>query len=302
MTGRTAVLTWTARRGRERRRRRLLPYALVAPAVGLVGLITVYPSLYVAYTALTDWSLQRASVGFVGLGNFGILVRDPLFWRVLLNTLAFLVGSLTGAVGLGLVLALLLSRRLPGRAVFRSVAIVPFTISAVVVGVMWRWIVDPDLGIGNYTIALATGVWVPFLLNEQLALGLLVLVEVWRTAGYAMVLLLAGLQGIDPGLYEAAAIDGADARRRLRHITLPLLVPTILVTMVLLSIYAVNLVDLILVITGGGPARLTETIGVYMWKESFVFFNIGYGAAVAIVMFALNLTLTLLYFAVFRRD
>lgn len=302
MTHRAATLPWAGPRAWERRRARLLPYVLVAPAVGLVALITVYPSLYVIYTALTDWSLQRTAVRFVGLGNLLLLGHDPVFWRTVLNTAAFLIGSLVGTVLLGLVLALVLNERLPGRSIFRSIAMVPFTISAVVVGVMWRWIVDPDIGIGTYALASAFRVYVPFLLDDRIALGLLVLIEIWRNGGYAMILLLAGLQGIDPVVYEAAAIDGATLGQRLRYVTLPLLTPTILVTMVLLSIHGVNLVDLILVVTGGGPARLTETIGVYMWKESFVFFNIGYGAAVAMVMFALNLGLTIAYVTLFRRE
>ncbi len=301
MRGRVVALPWAGQRTWERRRGRLLPYLLVSPAVVLVGLITIYPSLYVVYTGLTDWSLQRAVIRFVGTNNFLTLGRDPLFWQTVLNTAVFLVGSLTGAIVLGLILALLLNERLPARSIFRSAAMVPFTISAVVVGVMWRWIVQADIGIASYSLASLFHVSVPFLLDDRIALGLLILIEIWRTTGYAMILLLAGLQGIDPIMYEAAEIDGANLRQRLGYLTLPLLMPTILVATVLLSISGVNLIDLILVVTGGGPARLTETIGVYMWKESFVFFNIGYGAAVAMIMFLLNLGLTLAYFVIFRR-
>ena len=302
MRGRVVALPWAGQRTWERRRGRLLPYLLVTPAVVLVGLITIYPSLYVVYTGLTYWSLQRAGIRFVGARNFLSLGRDPLFWQTVLNTAVFLVGSLTGAIVLGLILALILNERLPARSIFRSAAMVPFTISAVVVGVMWRWMVQADIGIASYGLASLFHVSVPFLLDDRIALGLLVLIEIWRTTGYAMILLLAGLQGIDPIMYEAAEIDGATLRQRLRYLTLPLLMPTILVATVLLSISGVNLIDLILVVTGGGPARLTDTIGVYMWKESFVFFNIGYGAAVAIIMFLLNLGLTLAYFVIFRRS
>ena len=279
----------------------LYPYLLVAPAIILVGVITIYPTLYVIYTSLTNWSLQRLSTRFVGAENFVKVAGDPLFWRTAVNTALFLSGSLFGAIILGFILALILNLHLPGRAFFRSTVMVPFTISAVVVGVMWRWMVQPDIGIASYTLARTFHLSIPFLLDDRIAMGLLIVIEIWRDTGYAMILLLAGLQGIDPGVYEAAAVDGANAGQRLRYLTIPLLAPTVLVTVVLLTIHNINLIDLILVVTGGGPARLTETIGLYMWKESFVFFNIGYGAAIAVLMFALNLGLTLVYLYAFRR-
>lgn len=279
----------------------ILPYLLIAPALLLIGTITVYPSLYVFYTALTDWSLERPTVHFVALHNFFHLTADPVFWHTIRNTLGFLLGTLVGTVLLGLMLAILLNERLPGRSIFRSVAMIPFTISSVVAAVMWRWMVQPDIGILNYSIASMLDVSVSFLFDSRIAIGLLVVIEIWANGGYAMTLFLGGLQGIDPVVYEAAAIDGANARQRLQYVTLPLLTPTILVSMVLLSIHAVNQVALIVVLTGGGPARLTETVSVYMWKESFSFFNIGYGSAVAVVIFLLNLGLTLLYLRLLSR-
>jgi multiple sugar transport system permease protein len=166
---------------------------------------------------------------------------------------------------------------------------------------MWRWILLPDIGIVNYLLS-GVGVNVSFFLSPAAAMATMVVVEVWRSTGYGMILLLAGLQGIDRTLYEAARIDGAGFWRALRHITLPLLVPTLLVATILLSIRSINLIDIPLVVTGGGPARMTETLGLYMWKESFSFHHIGYGSAVAIVMFAINLVLTVLYIRALRRD
>ena len=180
------------------------------------------------------------------------------------------------------------------RTFYRSTVVLPWALTAVVVGVMWRWMLIPDIGIVNYALS-GLGINVSFFLSPAAAMATMILVEVWRSTGYGMILVLAGLQGIEPSLYEAARIDGAGFWRALRHITLPLLVPTLLVATILLSIRSVNLIDIPLVVTGGGPARMTETLGLYMWKESFSFHHIGYGSAVAIVMFAINLALTVLY-------
>ena len=273
---------------------RVLPYLLVAPAVILVLALTVYPTIYVFQTSFSDWNLMRTVTRAVGLRNYVELARDSLALRALLNTVLFLVGSLALILVLGLALALALNEPVRFRSFFRSTVVLPWALTAVVVGVMWRWILIPDIGIANYMLA-GLGINVSFFLSPAAALATMILVEVWRSTGYGMILLLAGLQGIDPTLYEAARIDGAGFGKALRFITLPLLVPTLLVATILLSIRSVNLIDIPLVVTGGGPARMTETLGLYMWKESFSFYHIGYGSAVAMVMFAINLVLTVLY-------
>jgi multiple sugar transport system permease protein len=273
---------------------RVLPYLLVAPAVILVFGLTIYPTLYVLQTSFTDWNLMRVVTRSVGLRNYIELAQDPLARRALGNTGVFLVGSLALILGLGLALALALNERVRFRAFYRSTVVLPWALTAVVVGVMWRWILIPDIGIANYMLA-GFGINISFFLSPAVALATMILVEVWRSTGYGMILVLAGLQGIDGTLYEAARIDGAGFWRALRFITLPLLVPTLLVATILLSIRSVNLIDIPLVVTGGGPARMTETLGLYMWKESFAFYHIGYGSAVAIVMLAINLVLTVLY-------
>ena len=273
---------------------RVLPYFLVGPAVLLVFALTVYPTVYVLATSFTDWNLMRTVTKPVGFRNYVDLAGDELAIRALVNTVLFLVGSLALILVLGLALALALNEPVRFRTFFRSTVVLPWALTAVVVGVMWRWMLIPDIGIVNYMLA-GLGINISFFLSPAAALATMVLVEVWRSTGYGMILVLAGLQGIEPSLYEAARIDCAGFWRALRHITLPLLVPTLLVATILLSIRSVNLIDIPLVVTGGGPARMTETLGLYMWKESFSFHHIGYGSAVAIVMFAINLVLTVFY-------
>ena len=146
-------------------------------------------------------------------------------------------------------LALALNEPVRFRTFFRSTVVLPWALTAVVVGVMWRWILIPDIGIANYMLS-GLGINVSFFLNPVTAMATMILVEVWRSTGYGMILVLAGLQGIDGTLYEAARIDGAGYWRALHHITLPLLVPTLLVATILLSIRSVNLIDIPLVVTG----------------------------------------------------
>ena len=279
----------------------MLPYLLVAPAVLLVFALTIYPTVYVLLTSFTDWNLMRTVTKVVGAKNYVDLVGDELALRALVNTVIFLVGSLALILVLGLALALALNEPVRFRTFFRSTVVLPWALTAVVVGVMWRWILLPDIGIVNYALS-GLGINVSFFLSPGLALATMIVVEVWRSTGYGMILVLAGLQGIDGTLHEAARIDGAGFWRALRHITLPLLVPTLLVATILLSIRSVNLIDIPLVVTGGGPARMTETLGLYMWKESFSFHHIGYGSAVAIVMLAINLLLTVLYIRSLSRE
>ena len=280
---------------------RVLPYLFVAPAVLLVFALTVSPIVYVIRTSLTDWNLTRTITQDVGLENYVEMANDPLVLRALVNTGVFVGGSTLLILVLGLALALALNEPIRFRTFFRSSVILPWALTAVVVGVMWQWILIPDIGIVNYMLS-TVGLNVTFFLDPHIALGTMTMIEVWRSTGYGMIILLAGLQAIDSTLYEAARIDGAGFWKNLRYITLPLLVPTLLVAVILLSIRSVNLIDIPLVVTGGGPARMTETLGLYMWKESFSFYHIGYGSAVAVVMFLLNLILTVFYIRVMTRD
>jgi ABC-type sugar transport system permease subunit len=158
------------------------------------------------------------------------------------------------------------------------VALVPWAISAVVAGVVWRWMLMPETGVITYLLGQA-GIVAEFLMHPVLALVSIVMVDAWRQVGYAAIFLLAGLQSIDPSLYEAASVDGASKWTAFRRITLPLLAPSLLVLLILLTIHALNTVDVILVVTGGGPARLTETLAFHMYKEALYYFNIGYGSS-----------------------
>jgi putative chitobiose transport system permease protein len=276
---------------------RLLPYLLVLPAAVIVFGMTLYPTVQVLRSSLTDWSLNRQGIKFIGLQNYRWLFTDPQFWLTLKNTTIFSVGVLLFVLTFGLLLALALDERLPLRTFFRSAVVMPWAITAVVTGLMWRWMMLPDIGILTYGLE-QIGLRVPFLLDSTIALGALIVIDAWRSTGYGMILLLAGLQGIDPTLHDAAKVDGASYSQYVRHIVIPLLVPTLIVVAILISIHTVNLIDIVLVVTGGGPARQTETLGLFMWKESFQLFGVGYGSAIAVIMFGINLIMTVFYIKV----
>lgn len=290
---RTVAGAASARRW-QRVTNRLLPYVLVLPAVIIVLGMTLYPTLHVLRSSLTDWSLNRIGTEFIGLQNYRWLLTDPHFWLTLQNTVVFSVGVLLLVLTFGLLLALALNENLRFRTLFRSAVVMPWAITAVVTGLMWRWMMLPDIGILTYLLD-QVGLRVPFLLNSAVALAALIVIDAWRSTGYGMVLLLAGLQGIDPTLQDAAKIDGASYGQYVRHIVIPLLIPTLIVVTILISIHTVNLIDIVLVVTGGGPARQTETLGLFMWKESFQLFSVGYGSAIAVIMFAINLVMTMVY-------
>jgi len=281
--------------GLSGRLRRWAPgYLFIAPAVLFLVALTVYPSLYLIGLSITDWKLTNEPA-VVGLSNFVTFFEQSASWRVLYVTLLFLVLDVAVVLGLGLPLALALNGRLRWRGLFRAAALVPWAVSAVVAGVVWRWMLLPETGVLTHFLS-QVGIEAEFLLDPTMALVSIVLVDAWRQIGYAAIFLLAGLQSIDPVLYEAARVDGAGPLASFRYVTIPLLAPAGLVLLILLTIHALNTVDVVLVVTGGGPMRLTETMAFHMYKEALYYFNVGYGSAVSVLLLLANLLLAVLYF------
>jgi multiple sugar transport system permease protein len=282
-------------RGLAAKLRRWAPgYLFILPAVVVLTVMTVYPSLNLIRLSLTDWKLT-GDPKFVGLRNFVAFFQLPASWRVLYVTVLFLAWDVIIVFGIGLAVALALNQRIRFRGFFRAAVLIPWTVTAVVAGVVWRWMLLPEVGVITYLLSLVH-VQLEFLLNPTLSLVSVILVDAWRSVGYAAVFLLAGLQSIDPSLYEAARVDGAGACANFRRITMPLLAPSGLVLLILLTIHALNTVDVILIVTGGGPMRLTETTAFHMYKEALYYFNVGYGSAVAVFLLIANIGLAILYF------
>jgi ABC-type sugar transport system permease subunit len=282
-------------RGLRGKLRRWVPgYLFILPAVIVLLVMTLYPSIHLLRLSLTDWKLV-GEPHFIGLRNFFAFFQLPASWRVLYVTALFLIWDGIIVFGVGLAVALALHQKIRFRGFFRAAVLIPWTVTAVVAGVVWRWMLLPEAGVLTYFLS-RLNIEVEFLLNPTLSLLSIILVDAWRTIGYAAVFLLAGLQSIDPSIYEAARVDGAGGWANFRRITMPLLAPSSLVLLILLTIHALNTVDVILVVTGGGPMRLTETTAFHMYKEALYYFNVGYGSAVSVLLLVVNIVLAVLYF------
>ncbi|MDP8923834.1 MAG: sugar ABC transporter permease [Chloroflexota bacterium] len=286
----------------SRRRLDLLPYAMVAPALLAIGLFSILPTLYGVLISLYRVEFVEL-LTFVGVRNYTEVLSDPKFWNSVRVSFTFTGFSVALSVVLGFALALIGNQRVRFRTAFRTIALLPWVTSYVVTYLIFRWILNADFGLLNALFVEALGLpRVQWLGDPFLAMASLIAVNVWRSAPYAMVLLLAGLQGIPHELYEAAAIDGAGRIRSFFSVTLPLMKTAILVLVVLTTIIDFNVVVAMLVLTGGGPGTATEAMSLRMYHEAFTYTRMGPASAIAVIIFALNLVLTLAYIRLLRTE
>ncbi len=280
--------------GAARRAEALTAYLFLLP--NIIGflvftLIAVLASLFLAFTEYDILSPPR----FIGLENFRkLLLADQTFRIVLRNTVLFTIASVLGSMVLSLGVALALNRALRGVVLFRTAYYLPVVTSSVAVAVIWTWFFNPDFGPLNYYLRLLGWHQPPHWLGSpQWALPAVILVAIWRSVGYDMILWLAGLQAIPQHLYEAAAIDGAGAWARFWAITVPLLTPTTFFVLVVSLIRAFQVFDTVVILTNGGPADASRTMVLYIYNQGFEFLRMGYGAAIAWVLFLLIFAVTL---------
>jgi multiple sugar transport system permease protein/raffinose/stachyose/melibiose transport system permease protein len=289
-------------RSRPRRRRlRWQPaYLFLAPSLTILLVFVVYPVVQSLWISLHDWRLGAPVQPWVGSDNYRALARDPLLWNALRVTLVFSAVSVAIQVVLGFLLASWLQGT--GRLVklLRSVYFFPTIVALASIGLVWRFLLDPQIGlVAGWTAALGLRP-VDWLQSTTWALPAVVFVAVWKNLGFTMVLLLAGLQGIPAHLYEAARLDGAGRWQLMRHVTLPGLRPALLFTTVILTINSLQTFDLVYVMTRGGPLFTTDTLVTYMYRQAFENFRFGYAAAVAWVLFSIILLLSALQLRLFR--
>lgn len=279
-----------------------LPYLMVAPALLAVGAFSLLPTLYGVLVSLYRVEFVEL-LTFVGLRNYLEVLSDSRFWNSVRVSFTFTLGSVVLTLLAGFGLALLGNQKLRFRGAFRTIALLPWVSSYVVTYLLFRWILHSDFGLLNWIVVDGLGLpRVNWLGDPVLALAALIGVDVWRAAPYAMVLLLAGLQGIPHELYEAAAIDGATRVRAFSAVTLPLMRPTLLVLLVLLTIIDFNVVVAMLVLTGGGPGAATEAMSLRMYQEAFTYTRMGPASAIAMIIFAANLVLTAVYLRLLRSE
>jgi multiple sugar transport system permease protein len=271
---------------------------LVAPALLVIGLFFFVPVVASLLLSLTDFDIYAVAhpdrLRVVGLANYSGLLHEARFWTALRNTLYFVVvgGPLSVAVSLGA--ALLLSARLVRfRGFFRTVFFLPVVTTLVAVAVVWRYLYHPRYGLLNLLLARVGIGPIDWLGDPHWAMPAIILLAVWKNFGFNMIIFVAGLQGIPERLYEAARLDGAGAWAQLRYVTLPLLAPTFLFVAIITMIGYFQLFAEPYVMTQGGPGTSTLSVVLLMYEEGFRWWNMGRGAAIAFVLFAIILVLTL---------
>ncbi len=270
----------------------------LAPALLILAGVALYPLLYVFWLSLHRRLLIFDISKFVGLENYGFLLRDERFWNALYNTSYFTGLSVFLELILGMAIAILLNRTFKGKGVMRSIILIPWVIPTVVTAKMWEWMYNPDFGILNYLL----GANINWLGSPFWALNAAVFMDVWKTTPFVILLLMAGLQTIPTDLYHAARIDGASDWYIFKRITLPLLKPMILVVLIFRTLDAFRIFDAIYVLTGGGPANTTETLSIYTYKVLFQTLQFGYGSAVAVTVFLCVAIITVFYVRFLRRE
>ncbi len=263
----------------ERRVARLL----ILPSFGFLALLALLPLTTVGWLSLRRHLPIFDVSRFVGLENYAYLLGDARFRGALWNTCYVTAISVTLEVVLGLAIALVLHQRFFARGAVRAVTLLPWALPTVVAAWMWEWILNPGLGILNH----ALGIEANWLGDPALAIHAVILVEVWKTTPFAAILLLAGLQTVPNELLRAAHVDGAGPLRAFRSITLPLLVPALLVVTLFRALDAFRVFDTVYVLTGGGPANTTETLSVYAYELYFQTLQFGTGSAVSMLAFLL---------------
>jgi multiple sugar transport system permease protein len=277
----------------------------VAPALVVIGVFFFVPVLGGLALSLTDFDLYAlADLGnlrFVGLQNYGRLLTTPLFWQALGNTLYFVVVGVPLSIAVSLGTALLLHCRLVRcRAFFRTALFAPVVTTVVAVAVIWRYLFDTRYGWLNYALGALGVPAIDWLGDPRWAMPAIIVFAVWKSYGYNMVILLAGLQGIPAELYEAARIDGASAWRQFRHVTLPMLTPIGVMVSILTIAGYFQLFAEPYVMTQGGPLQSTLSVLYFMYEEGFKWWNLGAASAVAFVLFVLIFALTVVQLRLVR--
>lgn len=284
--------------------RKLIYFFLIPPLLILFA-ITIYPFAFGIYNSFHDWLLYKPQMGkpFVALEQYRTILTDANFWQALQRTLIFVFGSVALSMTLGMVQALILNRDdIRGKAIIRSLLIIPLVMAPVVIGFAFRFMLDYDLGVLPWLLGRVGLHTYRILSDPTIALFAVILTDVWNQTPFAFLVFLAALQTINPEYYEAAAIDGSSAWQRFRYITLPLLRPVILVVLLIRTIDTFKAFDIIYVMTEGGPGRATEVLNLLGYRLAFVGWRMGTASALALIMFYLVVVVATLYIRLMRRS
>jgi ABC-type sugar transport system permease subunit len=277
---------------------------MLAPALTLFAAFILIPVVLTIVGSFFTFGLTSPTWSFTGIDNYVRAFNDPIFWLSLRNNLIIVFGSIATQIGFGTLLAAILDRGIRrGSTFFRTIIFAPMVVSSVAVGLIWLMILDPNIGPLN-RIARSLGLTPPtlgWLGDPDLAIWMFLVVAMWQYTGFMMVLILAGLQGVPNEIYQAAALDGARGPRAFWYITLPSIRNILIVAVLITTIGAFKVFDLIYVTTRGGPANATEVLGTYIYLQAFNLGNMGYANAIAVVLLMIAVVLGWLQLKYSRR-
>lgn len=283
---------------RKRLREASTGYLYLVPSITILVCFWFLPAFYAFLISFFRWDFMNPVKTFVGLENYFSLLISAEFWRVMLNTVYYMVGSIPTAMFLALVLALALNEKIRFLAFFRSSIFAPVISCIIAMSAVWLWMYDPINGLLNYFLQLVGFNPMQWLSDTKTAMLSLIIMDIWKHTGYDMIIYLAGLQSIPEESYEAAKIDGAGRWERFRHITWPLLAPTTLFILIISVIRRFQVFSMVHTMTQGGPAGATDVIVYYLYEKAFQDFNMGYAFAISYILFIVILAATLIQWKV----
>lgn len=304
LRGGCLILESKARKPRRDISETRLALWLVLPSFIVIFGIAVYPVMYTFWLSLHRKSFLFPGSPYVGFSQYLTMLSDPEVWNTLKVTGYFTAVSVFLQTSLGTAVALLLNQQFVGRRFLRTLILLPWTVPTIVNATIWQWIYDPSYGPLNKLLKMLFGLDKPivWLGSSFLALNMIILADTWRMLPLYVIMILAALQTIPSELYEAAVVDGCNAWQRFRHITLPLIKPMLLVIVVLRTMQAFRVFDIIYILTQGGPANGTMAISFYVYFQTFKYLNFGYGSAGAMIVTLLILLITLVYVRVLKTE
>jgi ABC-type sugar transport system permease subunit len=282
--------------GREKFRSQLVPYLFLIIPLIIYLIWVIGPMFYTFYLSLTDWD-GLSSPDFIGLRNYERLFRDPVFFTSLKNNLKWVLSFITIPVAAGLGLAMALNRAIPAEKFFKASFYSPMVLSLVVTGLIWSWQYNPAHGLINQMLRLVglEALAIGWLSESNVVMWAIIVVAIWRQVGYVMVLYLAGLQSVDPGLVDASKVDGCSGWQTFRHVIFPLLAPVTVIVIVISIIDSLRAFDLVSVMTRGGPYNSSSVLANFMYIEAFNNYKMGYGAAISVILFLISLFFIFIY-------
>lgn len=272
--------------------------ALIFLLPALLGtlIFIVIPVICSFGLSFVQWDLLNP-IKFVGFENYREIFHDGLFYKILGNTIVFALSTSFLGVIIPLILASILNTKIRGSEFFKGAYFLPFITPMVVVGVVWAWIFDPNIGLLNQMLHLHLN----WLYNSKLAMPALIVVSVWKLIGYNMIIFLSSLSAISQSLFEAAKIDGANSFQIFKNVTIPMLSPTIFFVVIITAISSFQVFDLIYLMTQGGPFDSTNVLVYAIYKNAFEYFNVGKASAIAYVLFVIILVLTLIQWSLRKK-